>query len=895
MDHNLLRNIPLNLANHRTPRSVNDVVDIVRSAVPTRRTIRAVGSAWSFSDCIYTEDELIEMGGLNQILGFIRIGRGPVGDSPVLRIGLRSSILREDRIFVHAQAGVLLESLNRRLNEYHITLPTMGSSSGQTIAGAVSTGTHGAHFDRPPLADYLRAILIVDPGGNLHWIERAGNGAITDPTRYPARPSIDREIEFHYDDEMFRAAMVSLGCLGIVVEVILECRPQYLISRVGSTTTWGNMRQWLGERALGSATPFPPGIRHPTDFTPIPEALEIFLSPHRRDDNYASPSRNYMDRDCRIVSYARAQTEETSTGREYIGSVRVDEESIVADVEGHGHGGLRQAARTIMEAVRPDTNGYFLSHTVLSTYSGRTRDRIIDGRMVHGHPIEPTPGFTLEVVVPAQELDYLRYIDELLEQFDDLQSTGHNLAGFYSIRFTRGTEALLGMQQFETQRPDELVCHIEFQALKEFNFALGLTATLLGLQDLPGRIDHGGNLEGRSDDHFKLGEDMASSFPGKMHWAQMNRLNRTEVLADYGDNLHRWRRVRTSMTTSGDYRTFSNHFSRRCGLEANHEAVVPTSWGPNRFDLFFLSNGGDLDHAWYGGSWGRPETFRNAFPDGDKIVGPIDAVSWGEGRIDLFGVGQSGRLLQWWYYRVSPPHWSSPFSVDVPLAGPLAVAAPNPGRLEIIALVMGGDLHHYWHIDGRWHNRRITNGLPSGRRIVGGLTATAWNADRLDLLGIDNFGRVVHLFRDGRDDFVWQNGPRTRNGDNPIAPPAMLSQAPFRLDAFLLNRMGGIELVRYTRDTRSWNHIETIEPNSFPTGEVRFDHPEAFGHHIDDAYYTYRRQDGRRWFAGPIAATASGGLRTDLFGIDGTGDVLQLWRMNDDDRWKWSHLGRKRP
>jgi hypothetical protein len=40
-------------------------------------------------------------------------------------------------------------------------VPTMGGASGQTIAGAVGTGTHGGDIHIPPIADMIRAIHVV--------------------------------------------------------------------------------------------------------------------------------------------------------------------------------------------------------------------------------------------------------------------------------------------------------------------------------------------------------------------------------------------------------------------------------------------------------------------------------------------------------------------------------------------------------------------------------------------------------------------------------------------------------------------------------------------------------------------------------------------------------------
>jgi hypothetical protein len=46
-----------------------------------------------------------------------------------------------------------------------LVLETMGGSSGQTLAGAISTGTHGGDIFMGPLADCVLAIHLVGAGG----------------------------------------------------------------------------------------------------------------------------------------------------------------------------------------------------------------------------------------------------------------------------------------------------------------------------------------------------------------------------------------------------------------------------------------------------------------------------------------------------------------------------------------------------------------------------------------------------------------------------------------------------------------------------------------------------------------------------------------------------------
>ena len=93
---------------------------------------------------------------------------------------------------------------------------------GKTIAGAISTGTHGGDFDRPPLADAVHAIYLVGKGtalgtgGTHHWIEPKSR-QITDPARIRAAFPCIQPANIHYDDEMLRAVLVAMGAKGVIM------------------------------------------------------------------------------------------------------------------------------------------------------------------------------------------------------------------------------------------------------------------------------------------------------------------------------------------------------------------------------------------------------------------------------------------------------------------------------------------------------------------------------------------------------------------------------------------------------------------------------------------------------------------------------------------------------
>jgi L-gulonolactone oxidase len=99
---------------------------------------------------------------------------------------------------------------NTRLAEHALTLPTMGSVSGPTIAGCVSTCTHGTGIGHSTVSSYVESLTLVLP-----------------PT--PANPvsrvlTVGRDSQ-GFELDLFRASLCGLGCTGVIVAVTIRCAP----------------------------------------------------------------------------------------------------------------------------------------------------------------------------------------------------------------------------------------------------------------------------------------------------------------------------------------------------------------------------------------------------------------------------------------------------------------------------------------------------------------------------------------------------------------------------------------------------------------------------------------------------------------------------------------------
>ncbi len=164
------------------PRTVDDVVDTVRSS-PGR--IRTVGSGHSFTELAVTDGTLVSLSDLEGDVS----GVDPVNHRALLN------------------AGATLNRLSRSLESYGLGFKNLGDVDVQSLAGAISTGTHGTGRTLPCLSAELSAITVVLADGE---VLRIGDGE---------------------NDHLLPAARVSLGSLGIIVDATVDLRPAYKLHR----------------------------------------------------------------------------------------------------------------------------------------------------------------------------------------------------------------------------------------------------------------------------------------------------------------------------------------------------------------------------------------------------------------------------------------------------------------------------------------------------------------------------------------------------------------------------------------------------------------------------------------------------------------------------------------
>jgi D-arabinono-1,4-lactone oxidase len=157
------------------PRSLEEVQKIVLLARRCRKRIVVVGCGHSPSDLTCTSSWMVNLDHYSKVL---KVDKA------------KKTLLVE--------GGIRLQQLNAEANRHGLTMPNLGSIDEQSIVGAIATATHGSSLKHGLLSDSVRSLRIVLANGSA------------------VRCSKDQ------NQELFRAALISLGALGIIVEVEFE-------------------------------------------------------------------------------------------------------------------------------------------------------------------------------------------------------------------------------------------------------------------------------------------------------------------------------------------------------------------------------------------------------------------------------------------------------------------------------------------------------------------------------------------------------------------------------------------------------------------------------------------------------------------------------------------------
>jgi hypothetical protein len=576
------------------PTTLDQLVAIVQAARTDGVPVRAVGSGWSYSDIAIpslASPPIAPSGYLVETHGLCA--------APVPFPNFRGALL------VHVEAGIQLCQLNTALDGRGLALPTLGGSAGQTLAGAISTGTHGGDFGLYPIADMVRAIQLVGPDGAVYWIERGSDRITTADVIVAMFPHLAHGT-ITYDDRWFEAVLVSMGSMGIIYSMVLEVVPHFWLAQRVETSKWSQVRPRLASRDL---------FRTDDAAFPGTTFVEVVLTPNFAESDRHVPFSPFDsapgDRSCLVTRRAPIPAPPPapppSCGFDPIGwflaampqtnglpdftvllatlATAVRTSAVSLPVVGPFVAPVGEGLAASLDALaltHPSLNDLLAGVASLATATGQTwilrelnkllmtsasqrKDGVGKGfEIMTGN--DGTGGSqkidSIELFFDATTPAYLDAIDALL---DTIQRTGV-CAGYVSLRFTLGTRAALGMQQVVGSN-----CAVE----------VGLFPNLLHENDVIRALQ-------------ALALDPRAG--ARLHWGQRNELMGAAAVAHAYPRLSDWRVVRAQLTGNGAVTTFDNAFTARCGLSGPLQPRVAII-GPGTISVPVVKHAGGAANA----------------------------------------------------------------------------------------------------------------------------------------------------------------------------------------------------------------------------------------------------------------------------------------------------------
>jgi len=171
------------------PASEEAIIVALREAAAAGQRVKVVGAGHSFSG-IQMLDSVESTGGvmlsLDRWAGIVSVQYND--NEPTL---------------VEVRAGTRLRDLNTELENRGLALENLGATAAQSVVGACATGTHGTGRELGSMATQIHALRIIDAAGNIVEASSVQNA------------------------ELFAAARVSLGALGVVSTVTLRVVPLF--------------------------------------------------------------------------------------------------------------------------------------------------------------------------------------------------------------------------------------------------------------------------------------------------------------------------------------------------------------------------------------------------------------------------------------------------------------------------------------------------------------------------------------------------------------------------------------------------------------------------------------------------------------------------------------------
>lgn len=178
------------------PTSISEIISILKRAEIEKSKVKVVGAGHSPSRITLTNDYMINLDKMNRII----------------------SIDSKEKL-VKVEAGIRITELNEILSKNGLALSVLGSISEQSVAGAISTGTHGTGLKFGICATYIKEIEFISSTGEVILASKAES------------------------PQIFSAILCGLGALGIIVTVTLQCEAAYNLEAISYPISYEKIKK----------------------------------------------------------------------------------------------------------------------------------------------------------------------------------------------------------------------------------------------------------------------------------------------------------------------------------------------------------------------------------------------------------------------------------------------------------------------------------------------------------------------------------------------------------------------------------------------------------------------------------------------------------------------------
>lgn len=173
-------NLDFHPASVLAPSRTEEAQSIVREHLAQKKSIRMRGSGHSWTGLIATQESFLHLDNMQGVL-----------------------TVDAQKKIVTAYAGTKLYRLGEEAFRHRLALPNQGDINKQSLAGALSTGTHGTGITLQSLANQIEAVKLI-----------TGNGDVLD-------------LKKDADPELLKALAVSFGSLGLMTELSVKMIDAY--------------------------------------------------------------------------------------------------------------------------------------------------------------------------------------------------------------------------------------------------------------------------------------------------------------------------------------------------------------------------------------------------------------------------------------------------------------------------------------------------------------------------------------------------------------------------------------------------------------------------------------------------------------------------------------------